>query len=140
MQFLKNHYKKQQTCWTHSVSDAASRVETGGNVPGAEDAADSHAHKNTHMPRERATGGGEGEGVSDGEAEEGYVWGSQRGMEQYEYHWHSDWLPGDGYYGGKKKGNHNVLSGAELLPALITNCLSAWSDSLYLIGKKTDEP
>lgn len=29
--------------WTHRVSDAASPVETGDNVPGAEDAADSQA-------------------------------------------------------------------------------------------------
>lgn len=37
--------------------------------------------------------------VSDGEGEGGYVWGSQRGMEYYEYNWHSYWLPGDCYYG-----------------------------------------
>lgn len=40
------NWGKQQL--THSVSDAASPVETGGNVPGAEDAADSQADAQTH--------------------------------------------------------------------------------------------
>ena len=37
----------------------------------------------------------------------------------------------------KKKTTPNVLSGEGLLPALVTNCLSTWSDPLYLIEKNT---
>lgn len=85
---------------THSVSDAASPVEMGGNVPGAKDAADSHTDTNTC--KRRATEE-ETEDVSDGEGEEGYVWGSQRGMEYYDYNRHSYLLPGDSYYGENKK-------------------------------------
>lgn len=44
--------KQQQMCQTHCVSDAASPVATGGDVPGAEDVADSHADINAHTQRE----------------------------------------------------------------------------------------
>lgn len=76
LRILKNNNNNKKTrehkaaagLLNSQFSDAVYPVETGSNVPGAEDAADSHA--DTHMHKETAQGE-EREDVSDEEGEGG---------------------------------------------------------------------